>query len=69
MKENVDGVSLYGGFREIGSSDKAIQTRPLAKFDNSNYWSLHVITGHGLTSDIIIDGFRIEKGNDETKST
>ena len=65
----VDGVSLYGGFKgdetnrllRQGDTNKTILSGEI--HDNSNYWSLHVITGHGLTSDIIIDGFRIEKGN------
>ena len=65
----VDGVSLYGGFKGLetnrlfrqGDTNKTILSGEI--HDNSNYWSLHVITGHGLTSDIIIDGFRIEKGN------
>ena len=49
----------------IGSTDKAIQIRqfPVAKFTTTRLFGVYVITGHGLTSDIIIDGFRIEKGN------
>ena len=65
----VDGVSLYGGFKggetnrffRHGDTNQTILSGEI--HDNPTYWSLHVITGHELTSDIIIDGFRIEKGN------
>ncbi|MEC8043252.1 MAG: right-handed parallel beta-helix repeat-containing protein, partial [Verrucomicrobiota bacterium] len=65
----VDGVSLYGGFKgnernrllREGDTNQTILSGEI--HDNPTYWSLHVITGHELTSDIIIDGFRIEKGN------
>jgi len=65
----VDGVSLYGGFKGFeasrffrqGDTNQTILSGEI--HDNPTYWSLHVITGHELTSDIIIDGFRIEKGN------
>ena len=65
----VDDVSLYGGFKGVetnrlyrqGDSNQTILSGEI--HNNPTFWSLHVITGHGLTSDIIIDGFRIEKGN------
>jgi len=64
----VNGVGMYGGFLGTettrdpqGDFNQTILSGEIS--DDSELWSLHVVSGYNLDTNTTLDGFRITKGN------